>query len=80
MDKPCVSDQERQSIFKDGLTGLQRDLDELSSGIYHRAGSEKEMRLRARLDELLKKHHSKLCERFNYYQGQEFYERLEALI
>jgi len=50
MNKPCVTDQERQAIFKEGLSCLQRDLDELSTGIYHRAAAEPHMRLRARLD------------------------------
>ena len=80
MDKPCVSDQERQSIFKESLAGMQRDLDELSTGIYHRAGKDPEMRLRARLDEILKKNHQILTERFQSYQGKEFYERLEKLL
>ena len=56
MDKACVTDQQRQAIFKDSLSNLQQDLEELSTGIYYRAGREPEMRLRARLDELLKKH------------------------
>ena len=80
MDKPCVTDQERQSIFKESLAGMQSDLDELSTGIYHRVGKDPEMRLRARLDEILKKHHQILSKRFQFYQGQEFYERLEALM
>ena len=58
MDVPCSTDQERQAIFKDSLTNLWKDMEELSSGIYYRAGKEPEMRLRARLDELLKKHFS----------------------
>ena len=35
------------------------------------------MRLRARLDEILKKHYQLVNKRFDHYQGQEFYERLE---
>ena len=57
MDKACVTDQERQAIFKDSLSNYQQDLEELSVGIYFRAGTEPEMRLRARLDEILKKHY-----------------------
>ena len=57
MYKPCGTDQERQAIFKDSLSDYQKDLEEISTGIYQRAGQEKEMRLRARLDELLKKHY-----------------------
>ena len=80
MDKACVTDQERQAIFKDSLTNLQQDLEELSTGIYFRAGKEPEMRLRARLDELLKKHYQDVSKRFQYYQGEEFYTRLETLL
>ena len=59
---------------------MQRDLDEISNGIYFRAAADPTMRLRARLDELLKKHYQQACKRFQDYQGQEFYEQLEAMI
>ena len=38
------------------------------------------MRLRARLDELLKKHYQEISKRFQYYQGEEFFTRLETLL
>ena len=56
------------------------DLNELSNGVYYRAGKEPEMRLRARLDELLKNHQGKIAERFAYYQSKEFYVKLQRLI
>ena len=80
MDKPCVTDQERQVVFKESLTKFQVDLEKLSEGKYHHAGAEPEMRLRARFEELLKEHYKTCCKRFEYYRGQEFYERLETLI
>ena len=64
MDVPCSTDHERQAIFKESLTNLWKDLEEISNGIYYRAGREPEMRLRARLDELLKKHFSEVQKRF----------------
>ena len=69
MDKPCGTDQERQQIFKESLTNLQQDLEELSNGIYYRAGQEPDMRLRARLDEKLKKHFMDLKSMFQHYQS-----------
>ena len=69
MADPCSTDQERQAIFKDSLTNWHRDLEELSAGKYNRAGTEREMRLRARLDELLKLHYAKVQKRFQYYEG-----------
>ena len=63
----CSNDQERQAIFKDSLSKWQRDLEELSAGKYNRAGTERQMRLRARLDELLKLHWAKVQKRFQYY-------------
>ena len=62
-----MTDQERQGIFKDGFANLQRDLDELSNGIYFRAAKDPSMRLRARLDELLKRHYQTVCKRFQWY-------------
>lgn len=38
------------------------------------------MRLRARLDEVLKQHWAKVQKRFQFYQGKEFYEKLEKLM
>jgi len=56
-------------------------LEELSAGRYQRvAPNDRSMRLRARLDELLKEHVDQCHESFKHFHSQEFFEKVELIV
>ena len=70
LPKPCIDDQEKQAEFKDSISNFQRDLEELSAGRYQKvASNDRSLRLRARLDELLKQHVLQCHESFRHFHS-----------
>lgn len=70
LPKPCNDEQEKQAEFKDSISNFQRDLEELSAGRYQRvAPNDRSMRLRARLDEVLKENVGQCHESFKHFHS-----------
>ena len=75
LPKPCIDDQEKQAEFKESISNFQKDLEELCNGRYQRVAKEdRNLRLRARIDERLKEHVTATHESFKHFHSKEFFD------
>lgn len=83
----CSTDQEKSNLFKDCVSNLQRDIEFLSNGTYHMVPmmpsikhEASELRLLARVYELLDLHQQKIRGRFNEFHKKEFRDEVLQMV
>lgn len=81
MPHACASDFEKQSAFKDCVSFFQKDVEQLSAGMYQSvAPKDKTLRLRARIDEQLKANVQEVYEIFKHFHNQAYFEKIEGMV
>lgn len=64
MPPACTNDIEKQSTFKEMVDHFAKEIDNLAHGKYYTVMDRKDLKLRARLDEILHEHLLEFRKRF----------------
>lgn len=69
----CTNDLEKQQTFKEIVSNFGKEIDNLANGKYYSVIDRKDLKLRARLDEILLKHLLKFRDRFKEFHSRDYY-------